>query len=207
MKNLAECDVIYGDICCINQKSWFNYKQFIQVNHIQGRGMNLYLVRHAAAIDRSHTIPEAYRYLTPEGRKAFRKSAKIAEKEGVLADLILSSPLIRAVQTADILAERIGYQGPVQIAEELSPGFEGRDLERLLATSASITGLALVGHEPDMGLLLAELLGIKVETSLKKGAIVSLTLEQKQGSRKASFNWLVTGGKVMTSIVKAFPAA
>ena len=74
-----------------------------------GDNVKLILVRHAAAVERGGGVPEDYRYLTPEGRIYFRKTAGTMAGRGIAPDLILTSPLLRAVQTADILAEAIAY--------------------------------------------------------------------------------------------------
>ena len=64
--------------------------------------MKLYLVRHAEAIERSGTTPDANRYLTPKGRTAFRKIVRRARKAGIAPGIIFTSPLLRAVQTAEV---------------------------------------------------------------------------------------------------------
>ena len=94
--------------------------------------MKIFLVRHAAAIERSAGVSEDKRYLTPEGRIFFRKTAHTMLDEGVEPDLILTSPLLRAVQTADILAESLSYNGPLAVVNELEPGFDVTMLEKLL---------------------------------------------------------------------------
>lgn len=78
--------------------------------------MKLYLVRHAEAIERSGTMPDANRYLTPKGRSAFRKIARRSRKLGSVLVLIFSGHLVRAVQTAEIIAERLKHDGPVVVA-------------------------------------------------------------------------------------------
>ena len=69
--------------------------------------MKLYLVRHAEAIERSGTTPDASRYLTTKGRLAFRKIARRGRKAGIAPAVIFTSPLLSAVQTAEILAEQL----------------------------------------------------------------------------------------------------
>ena len=84
--------------------------------------MKLIVVRHAAAVERSSDISEETRFLTPEGRVFFRKTARTMLKNGVEPGLILTSPLLRAVQTADILAETLAYSGPLLVRNELQSG-------------------------------------------------------------------------------------
>src|SRR6266480_2531501 len=109
--------------------------------------MKLIIVRHAAAIERTADVPEEQRYLTPEGRAFFRKTARTMLKRGVEPSLILTSPLVRAVQTADILAEALSYIGSVVVTDELSPGFDPEALRRLLKTYQQVDELVIVGHE------------------------------------------------------------
>lgn len=164
--------------------------------------MKLILVRHAAAVERSVGIPEEWRYLTPEGRDFFRKTARTLAKEGVKPDLILTSPLLRAVQTADILAEALSYGGSLVARGELGPGFDLASLQRLLGEFSALKELVLVGHEPDLSRLIISLLGLPNEFDFKKGAVVRMKVSA--GKQHASFNWLVAGKKVVTDPEDAF---
>src|SRR5512135_948118 len=112
--------------------------------------MKLILVRHAAAVERNPEISEETRYLTPEGRVFFRKTARTMLKNGSEPGIILTSPLVRAVQTADILAETLSFSGPLVVREELCPGFGVAELHRLLDDYRAADELVLVGHEPDL---------------------------------------------------------
>lgn len=157
--------------------------------------MKLYLVRHADAIERNGTVAEGERYLTPKGRTSFRKTGEVLKKKGLLPDLILTSPLIRAVQTADILAESLAFEGEVQVAGALAPGFDADALYRLLTQCGSVRKIALVGHEPDLGDVVSSLLGLDVPFRMKKGAVVALEVEPADRGVPARFRWLVHGGK------------
>jgi phosphohistidine phosphatase len=165
--------------------------------------MILHIVRHAEAVDRSQDVPEEHRYLTRRGRKRFRKVAKTLSKAGTHLDTILTSPLIRAVQTADILAERLRYEGELVATPLLASGFRADSLDELLDAFPQAEEVALVGHEPDVGRLVQSLLGTEQSCSLTKGAIVSL--ERTAGEQgKAKFIQLITGGgKIVTSTNKA----
>ena len=165
--------------------------------------MIIHVVRHAEAIDRSSDLPDDHRYLTPRGRKRFRKIAKVMRKGGITPDLILTSPLVRAVQTADILAEALRYRGELQVAQQLAPGFRPQALDELLEQFPQVAEIALVGHEPDLGALAQALFAVDAACSLPKGAVVSF---QRTSGEKgaASFVQLVTGGgRIITSPGKA----
>jgi phosphohistidine phosphatase len=71
-----------------------------------GRMIELYFVRHGIAVERIPGVPDSFRELTGKGRRRFRKTARAFAQLGRSLDLILTSPLVRAVQTAEILAER-----------------------------------------------------------------------------------------------------
>jgi phosphohistidine phosphatase len=151
--------------------------------------MKLYLVRHAEAIERSGTTPDASRHLTAKGRTAFREIARKVRKAGAAPDLIFTSPLLRAVQTAEILSERLKYRGDIVVARELSPGFDHRALRFLLARAGDPQEAAFVGHEPDLGILSAILLSVAGGFPLRKGAVVALETEKNVPKGRARFLW------------------
>jgi phosphohistidine phosphatase len=166
--------------------------------------MKLVLVRHAAAVDRSSDISEEARYLTPEGRVFFRKTARTLLKNGIEPGLILSSPLLRAVQTADILAEALAYSGPLVVRDELRPGFDMHALYKLLDDYRSADELVLVGHEPDLSTLVAFLISLPGGFNFKKGAAVRLKIDPANLPASTSFKWLAVGKKLVTCQDDAF---
>lgn len=134
--------------------------------------MRLYLVRHGIAVDDAPV--DASRPLTNKGRKRLRKTAH-ALRERI--DLILTSPLVRAVQSAEILAAEVKH-GEVLVLEELTPD---HPVEALLRAVAKVAGkrpsVALVGHDPQLTLLLSALAHVPaVKLDFRKGAIVRLDL-------------------------------
>ncbi len=166
--------------------------------------MKIYFVRHAAAIERGGGVTEEGRYLTPEGRVFFRKTARTMLKRGVEPDLILTSPLLRAVQTADILAETLAYIGPLAAVAELEPGFNLPRLERLLDQYQHVSELVLVGHEPDLSSVVSSLLALPDGFDFKKGSAVRLNIDPADLRGSASFKWLAAGRKAVMSREEAF---
>lgn len=162
--------------------------------------MKLYLIRHGEAIARCETVSEEDRWLTAAGRNDFRANARRLGKKVAVPDVIATSPLVRAVQTADILAETLRFDGEVRVSQELAPGFSAEGLFRLAAACGSPRSLAVVGHEPDLGEVLARLLGRDEALPFKKGAIVSLKLEPAGSGTPARFRWLIQGGKKFSSV-------
>ena len=162
--------------------------------------MKLYLVRHAEAIERSATTPDAVRYLTPKGRLVFRKVARRVRKAGIAPDVLFTSPLLRAVQTAEILAERLEHEGPVVVARELSPGFDHRRLRSLLTKAGNPAEAAFVGHEPDLGDLAATLLALPGRFPLRKGAVLALEVDIGVPKGAAKFLWRTDGKRTVTRL-------
>jgi phosphohistidine phosphatase len=169
-----------------------------------GTPMRLYFVRHAEAIERGGGITDALRYLTPEGRVFFRKTVRQMVKMDALPDCICSSPLVRAVQTAEILAEGIGFRDPLIVTDKLAPGFGRADLRSVLAKCEGSKGVAFVGHEPDLGDLVTSLLALPEPRSLKKGEIVALKLPQGGSLSPAVFLWSIAGKTIVAKGRKSF---
>jgi phosphohistidine phosphatase len=164
--------------------------------------MKLYLVRHAEAIEQSGTTPDASRYLTTKGRLAFRKIARRVRKAGIVPAVIFTSPLLRAVQTAEILAEQLKHEGPVVVARELSPGFDLRALRSLLVGAGSPEEAAFVGHEPDLGLLAAALMAVSGGFPLRKGAVLAMEADGSARKGTAKFLWRTDGKGTVTRLAE-----
>lgn len=162
--------------------------------------MKLYLIRHGEAVERSAEVREEDRWLTPKGRVGFRGNVRRLAKKGEIPAVIATSPLVRAVQTADILAEIPDFQGELCVSRELAPGFGVEGLLRLAAACGMPRSLAIVGHEPDLGEVLGRLLGRGGALPLKKGAIVALKLELAETGASARFRWLIQGGKKFSTL-------
>jgi phosphohistidine phosphatase len=165
--------------------------------------MKLVVVRHAAAVERNSDISEETRFLTPEGRVFFRKTARTMLKNGVEPGLILTSPFLRAVQTADILAETLAYSGPLVVRNELRPGFDMKLLDKLLDDYRSVDELVLVGHEPDMSTIVAFLISRPGGFNFKKGAAIKLKIDPSNLPASTAFKWLAFGKKLVTSMDEA----
>jgi phosphohistidine phosphatase len=161
--------------------------------------MNLYIVRHAEAIDRGSGVPDPERYLTPKGRAYFRKTAKNMIRSGASPDVIVTSPLVRSVQTAEILAERLGFKRECIVSGELSPGFSLPGLRRILADLPPMQEVALVGHDPDLSDLLISLLSLGDGFRLKKGAAVALRVDPSRFTSSAQFLWMALGKRRIDS--------
>ena len=161
--------------------------------------MKLHIIRHAEAIDQSSAIPDDYRYLTCRGRTRFRRVADTLKKCGIDPEIIVSSPLVRAVQTAEILAETIRFSGELLMLPLLADNYRLLHLKEYLESIAPVRELVIVGHEPDLGLIVGELLDHSPCT-LKKGGVVSCKIKLQQPEIAPNFLWTVTGGgKLITN--------
>ena len=156
--------------------------------------MIIHLIRHAQAVERQPDIQEDHRYLTCRGRKRFRKVAAALNKLGINPETIITSPKIRAVQTAEILAETLRFAGEMPVVPALGNDFSVSSFQDLLAAHSSAKELVLVGHEPDFGMLVGELLQLEGDCALSKGCTVTLAVTVTKSGIAAQLQSLVTGG-------------
>ena len=157
--------------------------------------MKVFLVRHADAVDRTGSMPDAVRHLTARGRLSSREAAARLKNEGIGPSRILTSPLVRAVQTADILAEHLVFAGEVIPAPQLSPGFDADALNELLDAFPGDREVALVGHEPDLGRILSQLLSLPSRYAMPKAAVAALVLPDTGNRRSGTLDWLLAGDR------------
>jgi phosphohistidine phosphatase len=140
--------------------------------------MKLYLLRHGKADWPDWTGPDSDRPLTEEGAEDARLVAAGLKHLKVEPVAVLSSPLPRALQTAEIAAKALGV--PVSQLSELSPGFDRRKLTPLIEGRTG--DVMLVGHEPDFSRLVRSLTGGRVK--LSRGAIACIDVgDDLTGSR------------------------
>ena len=169
--------------------------------------MVLYVMRHAEAVVGSDTLQDQWRYLTEKGRTAAAKMSSAIAKFGPKPRLTVTSPLTRAVQTAEIVAEKACRRNVVVTSELLLPGANIGELIAHLKGCNDAGRVIVVGHEPQLGALVARLLGHEDGTiSLKKGACVALKFDPGKHDKPAAFIWYLTPGKKrIMSLKKAFP--
>jgi phosphohistidine phosphatase len=169
--------------------------------------MILYVMRHAEAIEGSDTLQDEWRYLTEKGRVAAKKTCAAIAKIGPKPRMTITSPLTRAVQTAEIAAGQACRKNVVVASGLLLPGAEITDLVAYIKGCKDAKRVLLVGHEPQLGLLVATLLGRDEAVSLKKGACVTLKLDPDTDNPAAFLWYLAPGKKRTTSFKKAFSQA
>lgn len=119
--------------------------------------MLIYLVRHGDAVPEEEAGSDRDRWLSAKGREAARILGRLLREQAVTPDAILASPLPRAVQTAELLANALDYFAPIVSLRCLEPGAQ----PRVAANEAMARGgaVVIVGHEPSISSLGAFLLG------------------------------------------------
>lgn len=149
-----------------------------------GRRLELLLLRHGLAAERAEGMEDAQRPLTPEGRERTARLLEALCGLDLHSDLVISSPLVRARQSAE-LAVAVGLAPDLELAAGLAPLADPLPLlERWLGPLAPRPGwrrLALVGHEPDLSTLAALLIGVPMAQApqalqLKKAGVALLQL-------------------------------
>ena len=132
-----------------------------EVRGAQSAEYELYIMRHGIAEVRSAStvMDDAKRQLTPAGKAKMRTIASGLIRAGLEADWIVSSPLVRAAETAEIVAEALSPKPPMDFYDALRPGGDPETLIAFLAKRSNRRRVLVVGHEPDLGELAARLIG------------------------------------------------
>jgi phosphohistidine phosphatase len=144
--------------------------------------MQLYIVRHGVAIDREDPKcpPDPERFLTEEGIEKTKQVARGVAEVGAVPDLMLSSPYVRAMQTAEIFASALEFSKQrIRKTDLLLPGAEPLQLFRELSKDKDVSVVFVFGHAPQLDDLLATAIGSKHHiTSLKKAGVALVELKR-----------------------------
>jgi phosphohistidine phosphatase len=157
--------------------------------------MELYIVRHGIAIDREDpkSPPDPERYLTEEGMERTREVANAVTAFGSSAEVLVSSPYVRAMQTAEIFAAAFAYpKSKIRKTDALLPGAEPLAFFRELARDKQVSAVFCFGHAPHVDGLIATALGLKhYVTSMKKAGVALLELK-RLSPPSGQLVWLAT---------------
>jgi phosphohistidine phosphatase len=157
--------------------------------------MDLYIVRHGIAIDREDpkSPPEPERYLTEEGIERTKQVAKGIAALGLHADLLISSPYVRAMQTAAIFAKAFEYsEQKIRQTDNLLPGAAPTAFLRELAREKNTSSVFCFGHAPNVDELVAATLGAQRHvTSMKKAGVACVELK-RVSPPTGQLIWLLT---------------
>lgn len=169
--------------------------------------MRLYVMRHGKAEDvPTHGSGDAARALTEGGLHEMWAAGRGLAAMGITVDVIVTSPLVRARQTAEAVAAALLPGGAgVRVMEPLAGGFTVGELPAVLCALEPASAVLLVGHEPDMSELIGQLiapagtdLGRMARVTMKRGACCSLEVHIPDAGRdvpwqgSASLRWLLT---------------
>lgn len=159
--------------------------------------MNLYLLRHAIAVSRGagRARTDRQRPLTPKGRRRLRQVIDAMRRLGLEFDLIVSSPFLRARQTAELVVSELPSAAPLEFTDALAVGSQPRQVLDLLARRQPAPGaVLLVGHEPLLSQVASVLLcgapGLRLQ--LKKAGLCKLSVPSLAGGQRATLEWLLT---------------
>ena len=158
--------------------------------------MNLYIVRHAIAAERGAPGYEddSQRPLTDNGRKKMKKISRSLDRLGLQLDVILTSPYVRARDTAKILADRFSMTEKIYFSENLIPPGNFEALVFEIHEKYDLANVALVGHEPMLSSLISWLTTGETEARimLKKGGVAFLSSDSLFQDGRATLQWLLT---------------
>lgn len=156
--------------------------------------MNIYLVRHADAVPvgEAGVTTDEERPLSTRGNEQVAILADALMRHGIVIDRIVSSPLRRAVQTAEELRRHLSLQPEVLLCEQLAPGQSSKRLAKYLQKLEG-NHVVLVGHEPDLSQHTAWLIGSKkAALEFAKSGIANVACDGNPAKGTGTLVWLVT---------------
>ncbi len=155
--------------------------------------MQVHLLRHGIAEDEQPGLPDEERGLTPEGRRKLRQVLQVAARANVQPSLLLSSPLKRALQTAEIAKRTLNYHGDILHVKALAPGSTVEQVWEEIRSHKGETALLLTGHNPLFEQLAGYLLGYRsMKVEFKKGALLRVDIESFGAEPRGVLRWCIT---------------
>ncbi len=155
--------------------------------------MIIYVLRHGIAEEGHAGQPDSQRRLTKEGKSKLSDVLERARDTGVRPDVILTSPFVRAVETAKIAAETLKYEAPLIPVPELTPDGSPEQVWQEVRNHSEAEELLIAGHEPLLSQLVAYLLGSPaLQVDMKKGALVAIDCAQLRGQPRGVLLWMLT---------------
>lgn len=165
--------------------------------------MNLYIIRHAIAVDATTDEYEddVQRPLTAKGREKMKKITQGLWELEVQLDVILSSPAMRTMETARILANRLGVKKDKLVATShlATTGYADELINEINENYNKVENVALVGHEPYLSGLISMLLcgEANISLTLKKGGVCHLSIDTLQYGKCADLKWLLAPAQLI----------
>jgi phosphohistidine phosphatase len=155
--------------------------------------MELYLLRHGIAEERSATGRDADRILTDEGREKLRRVLKRAASAGVSPSLVISSPYKRALETAEIAASELRYEGKILRVGSLTPDSSPPSVWSEIREHRDESAILLAGHEPLFSATVAHLLGSTHEmVEFRKASLLRIDIHSFGPAPQGVLQWMIT---------------
>lgn len=153
--------------------------------------MRVYVIRHAAAASREEYDSDFDRPLTKKGIATMKLVAARLASAGIRPERIFTSPLIRAVETAEIVAEALEEKVPVEECDELATG-SAADVVSLLADTG-LDEVAVVGHEPQLGEVVALMVAGNTDeiVDMKKASVACVDFDGSAAAGQGVLAWHV----------------
>jgi phosphohistidine phosphatase len=169
---------------------------------MKAQPFELYLIRHGIAAERGENYPDdTKRPLTSEGAHKLRREAKALVALDVTLDVILTSPLVRTRQTAELVAAAFRNPPPIVIMASLAPGAAHSAIIEELSKQHRRHRIALVGHEPGIGELAGRLIASRRPVDFKKGAVCRIDVAALPPAGPGQLRWFLTP-RIMRKIGK-----
>ena len=167
--------------------------------------MELYILRHGEAGQRSSQASDRIRPLTSAGKVEILEIAKALKIIGLKFDLVVTSPLKRAYDTAMIVSDIFKIGNKVQVWNELAPEGKRTEIYRKISQLREEDAVLIVGHQPLLGEIVNDMIH-KAKPSpcnllLKKGGVVRLRLLSKSNIPRGELRWLLSP-KILKNIYK-----
>ncbi len=155
--------------------------------------MELYLLRHGIAEDKSPSGRDADRRLTDEGRSKLRRVLERAQNARVSPSLILTSPLKRALETAEIAARELGYEGRIVRDEALRPDSTPAKVWSAVRDHSAEPSILLAGHEPLFSDTVGYFLGsTRKMINFRKAGLVRIDFAGLSAEPRGVLQWILT---------------
>ena len=148
--------------------------------------MEVYFLRHGKAQSGSSSGKDFDRELHPDGRKDIQTLAQRLNQMKIQFDNVFSSPLVRAKQTAEILCEHLKTNPRFQLTDDLACGAKKEDILNIINQEKNKKSILFIGHMPDLGEIIAQLIYAPSSLSLKAGALCRLDINQPFDGKKPS---------------------
>lgn len=159
--------------------------------------MNLFVLRHASAgTSRINPVLDSKRPLDKEGKRHCLHLAHVLNAQKLHFDLVVSSPLKRSLQTAQLVGTETGYESSILISNALAPSATYPQFQRLLRECSAYENVLVVGHNPNITSFLSQLVApaagaleapSTARIRLRKGSLARLTVQRGP----AALQWLL----------------